>query len=88
MLQPNEQLAEECPEVKQSERTYPSFTTTTHTTVTTMSDQERLWVRLESLKMATRHATPDQVETGAVYKIAEDYYDYIINGKKQNNGNS
>lgn len=39
-------------------------------------------IRLECLKMATLHATKDQIETGAVYKIAEDYYDYVINGKK------
>lgn len=45
----------------------------------TLIEQER---RMECLKMATMHATPEQVETGAVYKIAEDYYNYIINGKK------
>jgi transcriptional regulator with XRE-family HTH domain len=51
----------------------------TSETEQTRVDRDR---RMECLKMATMHATPEQVETGAVYKIAEDYYNYIINGKK------
>ena len=34
--------------------------------------------RLECLKMATMHATPEQVATGLVYKIAGDYYNYVM----------
>jgi hypothetical protein len=39
-------------------------------------------IRLECLKMANLHATPQQIADGQVYKIADDYYNYIINGKK------
>jgi hypothetical protein len=34
--------------------------------------------KLECLKMATLHATPEQVISGLVYKIANDYYNYIM----------
>jgi len=34
--------------------------------------------RMECLKMATMHATPEQVATGLVYKIAGDYYNYVM----------
>lgn len=48
----------------------------------TPSEREARTFRLECLKMATLHANAELVETGAVYKIAEDYYDYIINGNE------
>jgi hypothetical protein len=39
-------------------------------------------LRMSCLQMANLHATPQQIADGQVYKIADDYYDYIINGKK------
>lgn len=39
------------------------------------------YIRLECLRMAIQHATPDQAKDGTVYKIADDYYNYIVNRK-------
>lgn len=36
--------------------------------------------RLECLKMAVQHATPEQFQTGKVYDIARDYLNWVING--------
>ena len=44
------------------------------------TDHETLsrYRKLECLKMATLHANPEQVISGLVYKIANDYYNYIM----------
>jgi hypothetical protein len=39
-------------------------------------------LRRSCLEMANLHATPQQIADGQVYKIADDYYNYIINDKK------
>lgn len=43
------------------------------------SDKELMHIRHDCLRMAVQHATPDQVNDGTVYKIANDYYDYVTN---------
>lgn len=45
-----------------------------------MNNEQR--TRLSCLQMANLHATPQQIADGQVYKIADDFYEYIINGKK------
>ena len=43
------------------------------------TDKELMNIRHDCLRMAVQHATPDQVNDGTVYKIANDYYDYVTN---------
>lgn len=46
------------------------------------TDKELMQIRHDCLRMAVQHANVDQVKDGTVYKIADDYYNYITNKTK------